>query len=90
MEHEYYEEEDSLAYLQWDEQFYDAVDNSIYKAVSEVMTPMEQRLAERIDQACSRLMQPAPAIQTPPLPKPLDQGSTGSSPQLSDTAKLLG
>ncbi|KAJ1193865.1 hypothetical protein NDU88_003161 [Pleurodeles waltl] len=50
-----YEEEDYLSYLYWDEKFYEAADSSIYRAVNELMGPMEQCASEKIAQECSEI-----------------------------------
>lgn len=43
---EYYEEEEVQESLPFDDDFFEAVDNSIYCCVNEVVGPMEQRLSD--------------------------------------------
>lgn len=87
MEQDYYEE-DSLPYLQWDNNLYDAVDSSIYTAVNELMTPMEQRLAAKIEQVCARMAQPLPgtSVPLPPVKAP-DQDARDGLPSSQKEAR---
>lgn len=61
------EEEDPLSGLPWDDEFYDAVDASIHRAVAEAMSPLEERLSRQIAQACDRLAGSIPAA-SPTMP----------------------
>lgn len=59
-------EEAPLQALQWDDDFYNKVDDSIFKAVEQAMGPLEDRLARRIDQASERMARVAPAPSADP------------------------
>lgn len=81
---EYYEDEPQGA-LPFDDDFYEAVDASIFRCVNEVVTPMEQRLTDRIVAECAKLAQAhsaGPAVPTvspsePPPKKPCVEEAQG-------------
>lgn len=64
--------EDPMADLPWDEDFYDAVDASIYWAVEEAMNPLEERLSRQIAQAFANF--------TPQTVAPAPSNAQGSAP----------
>lgn len=69
----YNEEEEVQGSLPFDDDFYDAVDASIYRCVTEVVGPMEQRLTDRLVAECAKLAHvaaPGPSSEVdPPPPK---------------------
>lgn len=81
MEGDYYDdslgEDNALSSLQWNENFYEAVDDSIYRAVGEAMAPLEERLTTKIDQAMAHLA--SLQVATPP-PASMNFPETASSP----------
>lgn len=53
-------EEDPLTALQWDDNFYDAVDASIHRAISEAMVPLQSCISCQIAQECEKLARAVP------------------------------
>lgn len=67
-----------LADMPWGDAFYEAVDTSIYKAVDQAITPLEDRLSRQIEQAFERLERQVAA--PPQAPATSAQDTLGSPP----------
>ncbi|KAJ1164749.1 hypothetical protein NDU88_005183 [Pleurodeles waltl] len=62
-------DEDPLAQLPQDDEFYEAVDASIYRAFEKAMVPIEQRLTRQTAHECAKWAQTSTA--TAPVPNAL-------------------